>query len=85
MSTRQAALACRGEWRIVDHLLSILQSVLLLLTMVDWIACAAMTDIPFGEYFTVEARWDIIAAPPAPDGTPCSRVRQLPTALQRQS
>lgn len=35
-----------------------------------------MTDIPFGEYFTVESRWDVIAAPPAPDGTPCSRVRR---------
>ncbi|KAK9846399.1 hypothetical protein WJX81_003004 [Elliptochloris bilobata] len=33
-----------------------------------------MTEIPFGEYFSVETRWDVVAAPPAPDGTPQSRV-----------
>ena len=34
-----------------------------------------MTDIPFGEYFTVETRWDVVAAPE--QGGPCSRVRLL--------
>ena len=52
---------------------------LLLLTLEHWIVCAAMTDIPFGEYFTVEQRFDVVAAPPAPDGTPCSQVRRCST------
>lgn len=37
-----------------------------------------MTDIPFGEYFTVETRWDVVGMPPAPMGAPCSRARPHP-------
>ncbi|CAL8460897.1 g428 [Coccomyxa elongata] len=29
-----------------------------------------MNDIPFGDHFTVESRWDFAALPPAPDGAP---------------
>ncbi len=28
-----------------------------------------MNDIPFGDHFTVESRWDFSAMQPGPDGT----------------
>ncbi len=40
---------------------------------------AAMPEIPFGEYFSVETRWDVVAEPSAPDGPP--RCRACPSAL----
>jgi len=38
-----------------------------------------MPEIPFGEYFSVETRWDVVAEPSAPDGPP--RCRACPSAL----
>ncbi len=38
-----------------------------------------MPEIPFGEYFSVETRWDVVAEPSAPDGAP--RCRACPSAL----
>ncbi len=36
-----------------------------------------MNDIPFGDHFTVESRWDFAALPPAPDGAPRTKVGDL--------
>ena len=40
-----------------------------------------MNDIPFGDHFTVESRWDFSAAPPRADGTAQTKVQceQAPT------
>ena len=34
-----------------------------------------MNDIPFGDHFTVESRWDFSAAPPRADGTAQTKVQ----------
>ena len=36
-----------------------------------------MNDIPFGDHFTVESRWDFAALPSAPDGAPRTKVGDL--------
>ncbi len=35
-----------------------------------------MNDIPFGDHFTVESRWDFSALTPAPDGAPRTKVSE---------
>jgi hypothetical protein len=37
-----------------------------------------MNDIPFGDHFTVESRWDYSAQQPGPDGAPRTLVPRLP-------
>lgn len=36
-----------------------------------------MNDIPFGDHFTVESRWDYSVQQPAPDGAPRTLVSSL--------